>query len=282
MRGLILWAMRTLLVLVLIALLIPVWSAYSALNSLPHARTLAKTYATSPSCEPSRLTGATASFPQAPSAASNESLCEIQSMTLKEKHHSHLRHVDMYSLILVNQAGTRFDVLLNTKGLWYALQPPAEVKVQLVKGRVAMIANGATLAKTSDHPQVALESLRTQFFISSALSIPFFGLLGLFAWAWVKKSQRRTSSTFEQLEMQARAQVNSPDVAWIAVECPNFQRRPLAQARQDLEAAGYKIGRISFIASTSFPVGTIVTQTPTPGSQVARGTAFNFQVSIEG
>jgi hypothetical protein len=283
MRGLILWVIRALLVLILVSLLIPLWSVYSALNSLPHARALAKAYAASPSCEPPLLSGATPQFPQAPSAVPSGTLCKVQSMTLQEKHRSYSRHsVDTYSVILVNEAGTRFDVLLSTRQLWYAVQPPVTVNVQLVEGKVAMIAKGAILARTSDHPQVALESLRTEVLVSAGLSMPFLGLLGLFVWAWVKKSRRRASGGFEQLEIEARARVNSPDAALTAVECPNFQRRPLTQAREELKAAGYRLGRISFVASTSFPVGTIVAQTPAPGSQVARGTAFNFQVSIEG
>jgi hypothetical protein len=282
MRGLISWVIRGLLALVLISLLIPLWSVFSAFNSLPHARTLAKAYATSPSCASSLLSGTTAQSSQALSPAPSGSLCEIQSMTLQEKHHSHLRHSDTYSFILVNNAGTRFDVLLSTRQLWYMVQPPAKVNVQLVEGKVAMIASGAIVARTSDHPQVALESLRTELFISAVLSLPFFGLLGLFAWAWVKKSRRRASGVFEQLDMETRARANSPDTAWAAVSCPDFQRRPLAQAREELKAAGYRIGRISFITSTSVPAGTVVEQTPPPGSQVARGTAFNFQVSIEG
>jgi PASTA domain len=282
MRGLILWVIRALLVLILISLLIPLWSVFSAFNSLPHARTLAKAYATSPSCASSLLSGTTAQSSQALSAAASGSLCEIQSMTLQEKHHSHFRHADTYSLILVNNAGTKFDVLLSTRQLWYAVQPPVKVNAQLVEGRVAMIAKGAVLARTSDHPQVALASLRTQILISSVLSIPFVALLGLFVTAWVKKSRQRASGGFEQLDLEARARVNSPDAAWAAVSCPDFQRQPLAQAREELKAAGYRIGRISFITSTSVPAGTIVEQTPPPGSQVARGTAFNFQVSIEG
>lgn len=67
-----------------------------------------------------------------------------------------------------------------------------------------------------------------------------------------------------------------------AFECPNFHGQPLEQARRELEAAGYQIGQIVPLSSPSSTVGTILAQTPPPGSKISPGTAFNFQVSSEG
>ncbi|MGH9454059.1 MAG: PASTA domain-containing protein, partial [Terriglobia bacterium] len=125
-----------------------------------------------------------------------------------------------------------------------------------------------------------LHSFSVKLYFAGVLFLLFFALLGLSVRAWVKKARRTSSGAAELSEAEARGSSDPPGADSPALECPNFQGRPLAQAREDLEAAGYKLGRISFIASSSSAVGVVVAQTPPPGSKVTRGTVVKFQVSI--
>jgi hypothetical protein len=284
MRWVISWTVWA--VIMLILFLIPLWFGWSALNSLPHARTLARDYAASSRCEPSTLLSVAAppQFPRALSAAPSGTLCEVLPMTVQRKDFFHGHTRDYYSVILVNETGRQRHVYLDADSwqFWNDLQASAKVNVQLVEGKVALIANGATLARTSDHPEVMLQSLRMRRLFALAFSLPFLAFLAISVRGWMKKSRRLGSGAFELQEREARAWRNFPDNTSPVLECPSFQGRPLAQARQELETAGYRMGRISFIDATSLPAGTIVAQVPLPGSQVAPGAAFNFQVSIDG
>jgi eukaryotic-like serine/threonine-protein kinase len=67
-----------------------------------------------------------------------------------------------------------------------------------------------------------------------------------------------------------------------AYECPNLRGQPLAQARQQLEAAGFQVGQVVSLPSASSSPGTIVAQSPPAGSKIAPNTVFSFQVSTEG
>ena len=61
--------------------------------------------------------------------------------------------------------------------------------------------------------------------------------------------------------------------------CPSFVGRPLAQARRALEKAGFKVNAVTPIPAQTTPKGTILTQSPPPGSKIDRDTAFAFQVA---
>jgi serine/threonine-protein kinase len=61
--------------------------------------------------------------------------------------------------------------------------------------------------------------------------------------------------------------------------CPSFIGRPLAEARRALEKAGFKVGAITPIPTDTTPKGTILTQSPPPGSKIDLDTAFAFQVA---
>ena len=63
-----------------------------------------------------------------------------------------------------------------------------------------------------------------------------------------------------------------------AYECPNFVGRSVAEARRTIEAAGFKVGEVTPIP-TNAAVGTIVNQTPAPGSKMGPDATFVFQVA---
>lgn len=284
MRAWVSWSIWAFLMLVFLSM--PCWFAWTAVRALPHARGLASAYAASPDCEPSSLLRAAAPqhLQRASSSAPAGALCQVQPMTVQEKRHISSRHSsDRYSVTLSDEAGRPFVALLDPVYwlFWRDLPLQTKVNVQLVEGNVTMIADGAKLARTTDYPESAIRSLHIQLSVSGLFSIPFFVLLGLSIKGWVKKSRHAGSGANEPGEMEARARRDSTGAALPMFDCPNFQGRPLAQARKELEAAGYKVGRITFIPSPSSAVGTIVAQTPAPGSQVDPGTAFDSQVSIE-
>lgn len=83
------------------------------------------------------------------------------------------------------------------------------------------------------------------------------------------------------------AEMHSPTVnllislgqAPVAFLCPSFVGRPLAEARHALERAGFKVDPITPIPTDTTPKGTILTQTPSPGSKIGPDTIFSFQVA---
>jgi hypothetical protein len=262
--------------------------AWSDVSTHPHIRALASAYAASPDCKPSNLLRAVAPrLPlRAPSAAAAGTLCEVRPLTVEQERGG---NSGIY-VTLTDEAGTRFLVQIDQgSSFWSAnrwigsdLQPPMKVNAQLVEGNVTMIADGAKLLRTTDHPEVMLHTIPAHLFVSGLFSIPPFALLAFSVRAWVKRSRRLSPEAIGPAEKRVPAWGDPLGAAAPTFACPNFQGRPLTQARQELEAAGYKMGRVSFIASPSSPVGTIVAQTPPPGSQVAPGAAFSFQVSMEG
>jgi eukaryotic-like serine/threonine-protein kinase len=70
-----------------------------------------------------------------------------------------------------------------------------------------------------------------------------------------------------------------------AYSCPSFIGQPLADARPRLEKAGFKIGQVIAVegqsppAQAGRPPGTILSQSPPPGSKIQAGTTFDFQVA---
>ncbi|MBZ5513817.1 MAG: PASTA domain-containing protein [Acidobacteriia bacterium] len=61
--------------------------------------------------------------------------------------------------------------------------------------------------------------------------------------------------------------------------CPNVTGQPLAIARRELEKAGMKVGEITPLPAANTPAGTILFQTPAPGSKIGPEAVFSFQVS---
>lgn len=83
------------------------------------------------------------------------------------------------------------------------------------------------------------------------------------------------------------AEVRSPAVSLLvslgdapaAYLCPSFVGRQLEKARRELEKAGFKVDTITPIPTAATPRGTILTQTPPPGSKIGPDAAFRFQVA---
>lgn len=64
-----------------------------------------------------------------------------------------------------------------------------------------------------------------------------------------------------------------------AYVCPSFVGRPVGEARQALEKAGFKVGQAIPVSKPSVPANTIVGQTPLSGSKIGPETVFNFQIA---
>lgn len=60
--------------------------------------------------------------------------------------------------------------------------------------------------------------------------------------------------------------------------CPSFIGKTLAEAQRTLAAAGFKVGAVTRVPIAGITSGTILSQTPAPGSRVAPNTVFTFQV----
>jgi eukaryotic-like serine/threonine-protein kinase len=85
-------------------------------------------------------------------------------------------------------------------------------------------------------------------------------------------------------------QVRSPTVnllvalgpAPAAYVCPNFIGRALPDARQVIEKAGMKVGQITPIPTDAAARGTILNQTPPPGSKINAEATLDFEVAQPG
>ncbi|PYV30125.1 MAG: hypothetical protein DMG22_21275 [Acidobacteria bacterium] len=64
-----------------------------------------------------------------------------------------------------------------------------------------------------------------------------------------------------------------------AYYCPSFTGRPLAEARAVIEKAGLKIGQIVPVTNKGGIPGTVLSQSPPPGSKIDSGTVFDFHVA---
>ena len=63
------------------------------------------------------------------------------------------------------------------------------------------------------------------------------------------------------------------------VLCPSFIGRSLPEVRRILEKAGFKVRAVTTIPSVAATKNTILSQSPTPGSQINPGSEFDFQVT---
>lgn len=61
--------------------------------------------------------------------------------------------------------------------------------------------------------------------------------------------------------------------------CPRFVGQPIAEARRNLEKAGFKVADVTSVPAGSGPRGVVVTQSPAAGSKIGPDTEFSFQVS---
>lgn len=61
--------------------------------------------------------------------------------------------------------------------------------------------------------------------------------------------------------------------------CPSFVGQPLAVVRRTVEKAGLKIGTVTPVPTDAAPQGTILDQSPAPGSKIDPDTAISFQVA---
>jgi len=60
---------------------------------------------------------------------------------------------------------------------------------------------------------------------------------------------------------------------------PDFRGTPLDTVSSQLESLNLKLGTVTEVANDLYPPGTIVDQTPAPGSEVVEGTAIDFKVA---
>lgn len=64
-----------------------------------------------------------------------------------------------------------------------------------------------------------------------------------------------------------------------AYVCPNFVGMQLAHARGMIQAGGFAIAHANPVIGSTAPSGTIVGQSPLPGSKILGGDSFTFQVA---
>ena len=98
-------------------------------------------------------------------------------------------------------------------------------------------------------------------------------------------------STADQVLAQdpppAQTEVHSPTVNILislgdpppAYMCPSFVGRTLSDVSRILAQSNFKIGQIAPVATTVVPSGTILAQSPSPGSRITSENAFTFQVA---
>ena len=61
--------------------------------------------------------------------------------------------------------------------------------------------------------------------------------------------------------------------------CPKFIGQPIAEARRNLEKAGFKVTEVTSGPAGSGPKGIVLTQSPAAGSRIGSDAEFSFQVS---
>ena len=64
-----------------------------------------------------------------------------------------------------------------------------------------------------------------------------------------------------------------------AYECPNFVGKPLEEVRRVVQEAGFKVGEATTVPTTTAATGTILAQTPAPGSKIGQDATFVFQIA---
>lgn len=85
----------------------------------------------------------------------------------------------------------------------------------------------------------------------------------------------------------ASTEIHSPAVNFLvslgpappAYVCPDFVGMQLNQARELIQDGGFTIGHVNPVIGSTAPSGTIVGQSPQPGSKILGGDSFTFQVA---
>jgi beta-lactam-binding protein with PASTA domain len=101
-------------------------------------------------------------------------------------------------------------------------------------------------------------------------------------WAGAKADQ-----VLAQDPPPAQAEVHSPTLNILvslgdpppAYMCPSFVGRTLSDASRILAQSNFKIGQIAPVPTTVVPSGTILAQSPSPGSKISADSSFTFQVA---
>ncbi len=63
------------------------------------------------------------------------------------------------------------------------------------------------------------------------------------------------------------------------VKVPDVRRKKLGIAKDIIESAGLKVGKIKYRISTEYYKGTVISQNPLPGKEVKKGTKINLVVA---
>ncbi|MGH9326940.1 MAG: PASTA domain-containing protein [Terriglobia bacterium] len=64
-----------------------------------------------------------------------------------------------------------------------------------------------------------------------------------------------------------------------AYVCPNFGGMKLEQVRAMIQSGGFTIGKVNAATGSTAASGTILSQSPAPGSKISAGDSFTFQVA---
>jgi len=85
----------------------------------------------------------------------------------------------------------------------------------------------------------------------------------------------------------ASTEIHSPAINFLvslgdetpAYVCPDFTGMKLDQVRAPVSSAGFSIGKVTPVAGSAAASGTILNQTPEPGSKILAGDSFTFQMA---
>ncbi len=70
--------------------------------------------------------------------------------------------------------------------------------------------------------------------------------------------------------------LGAPQAAYL---CPSFIGKPIASAKRDLAAAGFKTVEVTSIQTPGEPAGTVIRQVPVPGTRITPEMTFDLQVA---
>ncbi len=110
-------------------------------------------------------------------------------MTVVKKEYTSSRSYHSYDVLLQDGAGTRYYVVIddNSFMVWRHLRQGMKVNTQLVRGNVALIANGTEVAQSQDQPQVSLHNLYERAAIFGVFMVPVVAVVV----AVVKRKRRQ-------------------------------------------------------------------------------------------
>lgn len=156
-------------------------------------------------------------------------------------------------------------------------QPPAGTRVKVGQHVHVLVSLGP--------PRVAIPNLAGSSLRAAQITVIQRGLsvgnVASIPWPGAEPDE-----VVAQDPLPSAANVHSPVVNLLvsrgepppAYECPSFVGQQLAGVRRDLEKAGFKVGQVIPIVSEATPKGTVLTQSPPPGSRITPETVFSFEV----